>query len=609
MQTVILCNRLNSLTSALVDLQGRLRFISLVETPESQQICNYLKQRTDTEELPRAELLRQRREGFRSKYLAFLGALNARNQSLHWWAMPFTNKNPILTPWCRLISDFLLIVDLLSSDTTHLVVVTDSSDLGSQAKAWGKDEDVHTVVAIKNKWDWRSVVRKVPPGGVLLTFAKTFWAWIHVRRLRPSRDTDGSYTVVTSVLHPRSFSEPGVYRDAYFGKVVDELPKCKEKSLIFGMFHERWHDQLPKLKALGSGVRVVPSEAFLTLWDLAACGLAAVKADFTPIRIRGPVEIDGIDLSCTMKKAIREARWSGSLFVSLRINRSAKRLAQTVKIDRCLYPYENRDWEKMLVLGIKSVSSQSRMVGYQHASITLGHTNFILAEAEARVIPLPDVILTTGATVKDWLERDGNYPPGMFKPACALRQGPPIQTQVNERPDRMTHVLVTLATGMEEYVSTLVFLEQAFGSGADGSTEDYDVRIRPHPSRPLESALEIAPLTRRDFYSPSTGSLTDDLQWADVVLYASTTVGLEAISLGIPAIRLDLGDFLDTDPMFGWDEFKWSVQKPSELVETIKQIEKLPNERFRELQHKGREYVAAYLAPVTPGGLRPFWEG
>jgi hypothetical protein len=93
-----------------------------------------------------------------------------------------------------------------------------------------------------------------------------------------------------------------------------------------------------------------------------------------------------------------------------------------------------------------------------------------------------------------------------------------------------------------------------------------------------------------------------------VVLYASSTVGLEAVSLGIPAIHLDLGDFLDTDPMFGWDEFKWSVKEPSELVSSIKYIEAIPADRFMELQRKGQEYGASYLMPVTEATMRPFWE-
>ena len=105
-----------------------------------------------------------------------------------------------------------------------------------------------------------------------------------------------------------------------------------------------------------------------------------------------------------------------------------------------------------------------------------------------------------------------------------------------------------------------------------------------------------------------TARQRDDLAWADVVLYASSTVGLEAVSSGIPAVYLNLGHFLDTDPMSGWSDFRWSVKEPSELVKTVRCIRSLPKDRFEELQQKGREYVASYLSPATNGKMRAFWE-
>jgi hypothetical protein len=243
------------------------------------------------------------------------------------------------------------------------------------------------------------------------------------------------------------------------------------------------------------------------------------------------------------------------------------------------------------------------MVGCQHASVTLSHTNFILGREESKIIPLPDVIVTTGPLIKEWLEREGNYPEGVFKAACALRQSRDRQAQPKERGQRLNKVLVALAASLEEYVNTLVFLEKAFAS-----SNGHEVRVRPHPTIPLEAALEMAPLTCQDFYTPSMGSLADALKWADVVLYAASTVGMEAVGLGIPVIYLDLGDFLDTDPMFGWQEFKWSVREPDALIHTIQRIESLPEARFQELQRKGQEYVAAYLSPVTARSLRSFLE-
>jgi hypothetical protein len=203
--------------------------------------------------------------------------------------------------------------------------------------------------------------------------------------------------------------------------------------------------------------------------------------------------------------------------------------------------------------------------------------------------------------IQNWLESEGNYPPGMFKTACALRQNGPVVKTAKERRNKTSRVLVALATNFAEHVNTVVFVEQAFGL-----PDEYQVRIRPHPAFSLDRVIEAAPLTRGDFFTASSGSLAEDFEWADVVLYATSTVGLEAVSLGVPAIQLDLGEFLNTDPMFGWDRFKWSVHDPSQLIETIRMIESLPDDEYLKRQRDGMEYVDSYLKPVTPDALRLF---
>ncbi len=602
MKTIIFCNQLARLQVILDKTSEPLRYISLMESHESRKICAYLTERTNAEELPRAELFRERSNAFRQKFVEFIGQVNSANHSLNWWAMPFTNKNPLATDLCRKTFYYLLLIELVRSKPMSLAVITDDGDLATEVEEWGKSEGVSTINTLKAHRTWKGAIKGFTPGAVLFAFLKTLWIWFQVRRFKPAQDLSSRYTVVASLIHIQSLSEPGKYRDVYFGRLTDDLSGRDGKAIVFGLFQERWRDQIPKLRSLRSGIPVIPMEACLSLADILKCGLKALKAYFSPLEIRGPVEIDGLDLNRSVKKAILKARRTGNFFTALKVYYCARGLAKTIGIEKCLYPYENRAFERMLILGIRSVSPETRIVGYQHASVTLSHTNFMLGSTESDVLPLPDTIVTTGPVVKEWMERDGNYPNGVFISGCALRQDKNGQAQPRERRQRMSHVLVTLAASLQEYVNTLIFLEEAF----DGS--DYSVRIRPHPTIPLEPALEIAPLTRRDFFSESRGSLADSLQWADVVLYASSTVGMEAVSLGIPAVYLDLGDFLDTDPMFGWEEFKWKVADPKELIAVINQIETLPETEYLERQRLGQRYVTDYLSPVNKAGLAAFME-
>jgi hypothetical protein len=107
-------------------------------------------------------------------------------------------------------------------------------------------------------------------------------------------------------------------------------------------------------------------------------------------------------------------------------------------------------------------------------------------------------------------------------------------------------------------------------------------------------------------FSPSAKSLEEDLEWADAVLFVSSTVGMEAVSRGVPAVYLDLGDFLDTDAMLNWDVLKWKALQPSDLSPIFDAIEAIPDDEFARRQEGGREFVDSYLAPVTEHGIRVF---
>ena len=357
------------------------------------------------------------------------------------------------------------------------------------------------------------------------------------------------------------------------------------------------------LKSQKFRIPIRPVESWITLKDILISTIQAVRQSIKRFDPTEPVELDGIDFRELIRSYVQEARRSGDYFLNILMFFCGRSLGRSLNVERYLYPYENRPWEKSFMLGLRSSSPRTQVVGYQHASVAPIHANFFLGEGEASVTPLPDQILTTGEIVQEWLENVGNYPDGLFKTACALRQNARASGTLKMRRKKTSRVLVALATNFSEHVNTVVFVEEAFRS-----SDEYEVRIRPHPAFCLDSVIKAAPLGNRTFFNASPGSLTEDMEWADVVLYATSTVGLEAVSLGIPVVQIDLGEFLDTDPMFGWDEFKWSVNEPSQLIETVREIENLTDKDYLERQRKGQEYADAYLKPITPDSLRLFSE-
>ena len=602
-KTLIICDRLVDLEKHLYKVSGPVRFLTLVDTVDSRSICDWLRNRPGTHELSKPHLFRERSGDFWKKYIEFLGQLNINNHSSDWWALKFTAKSPLATDLGLNIFQFLLIVELLGKEPDPLVVITGSPELISQTKAWAKVSGVDVVSLAKIQGGFRRFFKLNTPSGVLRASVRTFIFWLLTRRLRTNQNAQKGHLVIATQTHPQSFNGPEPYRDSYFGPLINHVASGQQPAVIMSLMVDRPFEQVRLLKSRKFGIPIRPVESWVTLKDIFISTVRAVRGSIRRFEPAEPVELDGIDLRDLICSYVREARRSGDYFLNLLMFYCGRSLGRSLNVEKCLYPYENRAWEKSFMQGLRSSSPGTKVVGYQHASVAPIHANFFLGEGEASVIPLPDQILTTGEVVQKWLENVGNYPDGLFKTACALRQSAPASGTPKERRGKTSRVLVALATNFTEHVNTVVFVEQAFRA-VDG----FEVRIRPHPAFSLEQVIEDAPLGNREFFNASLGSLADDIEWADVVLYATSTVALEAVSLGTPAVQINLGEFLDTDPMFGWDEFKWSVSEPSQLVETIRRIEKLTDSEYLDRQRKGQEYTAAYLRPVTLDSLRLFCE-
>jgi hypothetical protein len=115
----------------------------------------------------------------------------------------------------------------------------------------------------------------------------------------------------------------------------------------------------------------------------------------------------------------------------------------------------------------------------------------------------------------------------------------------------------------------------------------------------------LPPLTLR--YRASSGvSVTEALQESDVILYASSTIAIEAISLGIPVVYLDIGDFMSPDPLFDFSELKWSLTEPAQLMPALKMIAALTPADLDERRAAARAYAQSYLAPVDAPGVAAF---
>ena len=77
-------------------------------------------------------------------------------------------------------------------------------------------------------------------------------------------------------------------------------------------------------------------------------------------------------------------------------------------------------------------------------------------------------------------------------------------------------------------------------------------------------------------------------------------------SIGKPVIYIDFGNFLNSDPLFNFSEFKWSCDAPENLSKIVNEIKSLEEGAFKDRQRKGIMYAKEYLYPVSNKNLGHF---
>ncbi len=612
MKFVLLCSDLASLNASLPAERPSLQFLILHESKQSRAIRSALKQDRSATELPRMELFRERSAAFRSAYVEAIGALNAQFGSAHWWAMPFTTKNPISTSLCRDTFEFLLIVELAKTAPAGLIVVTENIRVAGEMSRWGAAQHIPVINKVKSFQGLQKRFLGIGPAAILLLTMRALWFRLVVCRVDPSVLLHrADLVVMVTLVHPHSFSREGEFRDSYFGRLAEQLCEWNVPVVVVGQI-QGLSRRLAEQFSRKARFQTLACESLLSAGEILRCGWEAVGQWWRSDREwkKGRLILQGVTLTGLMRAAIRQAHSSGEVFRSLCVLKGAERWAHLLRPVRCFYPYENRAWEKMLLLGARRGAPLTKMIGYNHASITGSHLNFMLRDDEREKMPLPDRVITMGAATMSWLEKQGGHPPQLLKRGCALRQSSsalarPLKARRNERGCRL---LIALATSQLEYINTLLYLQEALEPKLIDGLGDITVRIRPHPTLSLAQALDVLDGEITFSFEVSDGSVEQDLEWADVVLYASSTIGIETVRAGIPAVYMDLGDILNSDPMEGWMEFKWIAKRPSDLLPVLSNIRKLGEAEYISRQRRGREYAEAYLVAVTDERAHVFQE-
>lgn len=605
MKKIIFSNKISRVKELLAAKRPIVYYPIFQLDKEPRELLKLLKTKNNFKSVTDLNIKKDISKDFQKEFVNFVSELNIKNCSFLWFALNFVNKNPLTTQLCYRVYHVLSILDLVkNSEFDYFLIVTDDTDIYHQIRIIFKNDCfVEVKYAISQKLDIKKFFKYITPIAVFFAFFRAILFKLYSRIFcKPKVEKNKDTSIIFSLLNEHSFSKDGSYRDAFFGDFIYYLRDKNIRFLNVVCVISSAYKQIIRKAVKNAGeINLVTIDYFLKFSDLFRCLRYSLVKYFSLIRLKEATYINHVEITCLVKNAIRRDYISSYFFDNLRVYYAIKNLCYFVPIESLFYPFENRAFEKMIILAVRRFSTKTRILGYQHASISQRHTNFLLGNNEHKVIPLPDIILTTGEITKDIMRDIGCFPAELLEVGCALRQQVFLK-QRKRRKDKIIHIFVALSSNLEEYIKVLNFLGKAFKDNPS-----YQIWIRPHPVFSLEEAIKINGSPRFKFYNANQETLDECYRWADILLYVHSTLSIEAIMQGIPIINIDIAEILDPDPLFNFHDLRWRVKNPEDLIPRIQYINIINETDFILRQKQAQDYARRYLVEPDENRLNNFY--
>ena len=301
---------------------------------------------------------------------------------------------------------------------------------------------------------------------------------------------------IVSYGHPASTADG---KDAYFGDLLSWSPKLSR------LLHTDCN--VERAAALGLGGRTFSLQAWGSIWFT-----------FTlPFQMwHMTLQIEGEPMWWLMHRAAVLENGTGQAAAIAWQNHCQERWLKIQRPSIVLWPWENHGWEQALVRSAKPLGVGT--AGYQHTVVGRRHWVHAVASNRDGIEGLPDRIICNGPVWENALSEYG-IPRDRMEVGGALRfSSPKLLTR-----DKAGPIFVALPFTHSIAHQLVAAIEIVAGKN------QFRFIVRDHPMNPYP--LPVSPgIERADRSLAEAGGIA-------AVLYAATTVGLEAIIGGLPVVR------------------------------------------------------------------------
>ncbi|MDP8230784.1 MAG: hypothetical protein P9L93_06765 [Candidatus Gorgyraea atricola] len=546
------------------------------------------------------------KDDIEKEYKNFIASMSSNISSDYWWASNLSEKNSFTSKlFVRLYKLACLDAKIKKYRNKDIAVVCSDLALSKQIIFnYKKNFVVSNLCFSPLEANIKALLCKLI--GILAQIKKACYEYknllftrciLFTRRTAILKKDD--YVVLRTWCDNRSYKS-GSYFDPYFKNLLSFFSGQKRNILIFAGILSDYRDMIKKFKEDTENI-IIPFNFYLKGLDIFKC---VFNVYFKRPSIKGNIFFCDCNVKFLVFEELLQDMNGTRFFDALLQYYSCTSLTRSIRIERFIYTFENYAWEKMSILGLRYGDPNIKVLGFQHAFVSKNSFKYFPGFIERDRMPLPNKIITMGRRTLDIMNRLGCYPDNIFSVGCALRQNYLSPSKL--LPRRTTRdIFVALTITVEDAVKVLRFL---FDSGLGKYPEKLYIRF--HPATCVNEVMkDLGFKMPSNFIISNNLSVTEEIERCGVILYTWTTVCLEALKMGCPAIYLDVNYPLEVDPLFECNsKIKDSCSNPAELRTRINKILNIDDNLFYEELRKTQDYLKDYFVPVSEDNMKIFSE-
>ena len=542
----------------------------------------------------------------RQQYIDYIGSLSKRYDSLFWWTSSVCEKSPLAsrtflnTVYLSVARDYLK----SSAGCENVVFFVESPGLRrSMQKNLSKLKDFEIIV-----YDSKlsSLLEKIIED--MRMFLIKIWFLIEsLNRILISKyfnafdkakiDPSKDITIIHTWVDKRSFTPAGGFRDSYFGDLSKELKRRGKNIVIvpYVLSSISYRDAVNKMRS-SSETFLLPY-AFVRIRDIFSIIFRII---FKSNKERCPLfgRLDISDLICEELKKDRIGIRLPRDLLLYNVVEGWRR--KDLKIASFIQTFENQTWNKAFTLAFRRYYPNTKLIAYQHAATSKMYLNYYFSSEESKILPLADKIITNGRyNAKEFI--DSGYDPEKVFSGGAIRFASVLEKAKlavdRARGHKEFTVLVTMSISPLEAAELFWKVKEAFED-----IKEYKVILKFHPVTPFEKAAKLLGMSSNDLpknFKLSEKPLTEILDYADVLLYTSSTTCFEAMAMGVPTLHVESDYLIDVDPLDFAKNLRRSTGSPEEILDYVQKFKSMSDEKLSKERLKWKNAVKEVFGPVT----------